>query len=307
MMQMIFEQFSPIVEPVSVDEAYLDITGCQKIFGTVENLVSQLKSKMKEKLNLTCSVGIAPTKLIAKMGSGENKPDGITILDRSDFRRLFYPRPVDALWGVGESTKRYLAKNGIKTVQQIAEKTEKDMIALFGKYGTYLWLVARGEGRSRVHSFDDMPGDKSMSHETTLSVDLKEIDKIYATLLWLSDKVARRMRKYGYQGKTVSVKVRSSNFETITRDKTLFKPTDQYKVIYETAKKLIPKKYGPREKVRLLGVKVSHLEKKKDELQLELLENIAGEKLSEFSGVMDEIRNKYGSRIIELAGTKLYS
>jgi DNA polymerase-4 len=305
-MQMIFEEFSPVVEPVSVDEAYLDITGCHRIYGTTEKLVKELKRKMKEALDLTCSVGIAPSKLIAKMASGENKPDGLTILDREDFRRLFYPRPVDALWGVGESTRKYLAKKKIYTVQDIAEKKTRELTALFGKYGHYLSAVARGEDSSRVYSFDDMPHDKSMSHETTLRVDLSEIDKIYATILWLSDKVARRMRKHNYQGRTVSVKIRSSDFETITRDKTLSRPTDQYKVIYEKARGLIPKEYGHDIKVRLLGVKVSHLEKKREEDQLSMIENIAGEKLASFSAVMDKIRDKYGSRVIELAGTKLY-
>ncbi|MFH2035177.1 MAG: DNA polymerase IV [Candidatus Zixiibacteriota bacterium] len=304
-MQKIFENYSPIVEPVSVDEAFLDLTGCHKIYGTVENLVHQLKTEMKNKLSLTCSVGISPTKLIAKMGSGENKPNGLTIMDRDDFKRLFYDRPVDALWGVGESMKNHMAKNGIHTVGDIASKKEKELTAIFGKYGTYLWVLANGLDKNEVHAFENRPHDKSMSHETTLIADLSDIDKIYSTVLWLSDRVARRMRKWGYQGKTITVKIRSSDFETITRDKTIACPTDQCQVIYETAKRLIPKKYGPKVKVRLIGVKVSQLEKKETSLQLDLIENTAGKKIASTSEALDKIRNKYGSRIIELAGTKL--
>ncbi len=144
-----------------------------------------------------------------------------------------------------------------------------------------------------------------MSHETTLAVDISEIDKIYATLLWLSDKVAMRLRKYNYHGRTISIKVRASDFSTITRDKTLYRPTDQSKVIYETAKKLLPREYGPRIKIRLLGVRVSHLEKNQKSVQLNLIEDFANNKLSAGSAAIDKIRGRYGSSSIKLAGTKL--
>ncbi len=121
-MQRIFEKYSPVVEPFSIDEVFMDITGCHKIYGTVENLVRLMKDEIKRELSLTCSVGIAPTKYLAKMASGENKPDGLTIIDREDFKRIYYPRPVDALWGVGESTKKMLEKIGIKTVADLAAR-----------------------------------------------------------------------------------------------------------------------------------------------------------------------------------------
>ncbi len=305
LLQKIFERYSPIVEPVSVDEAFLDLTGCHKIFGTVENLVEKMKHDIREELQLTCSVGIAPTRLIAKMGSGENKPDGMTILDREDFKKLFYPRPVDALWGVGESTKKSLAKIGIYTVADLAAKKAKELIAYFGKNGEWLSSLSRGLGSSKIYSIADRPDDKSMSHETTLVTDLSDIERIYSTILWLSDKVARRMRRYNYVGKTVSVKIRSSKFETITRDKTLNKPTDQRKIIYETAKKLIPREYGPRVKVRLLGVRMSHLEEKEENNQLELLDDFQKSKLENTTRAVDSIRDKFGDSIIKLAGTSL--
>jgi nucleotidyltransferase/DNA polymerase involved in DNA repair len=304
-MQKIFEQFSPIVEPFSVDEAFLDITGCHRIFGRVENLVYQMKKIIKENLSLTCSVGIAPTKLLAKMASGEDKPDGMTIMDHDDFIRIFYPRRVDALWGVGESTKKALEKIGIKTVGELASRKKKELRGYFGKSGEALSVISRGLDRSEVYTFDNLPDDKSMSHETTLAVDISQIDKIYATLLWLSDRVSRRLRKYGYHGKTISVKVRSSDFKTITRDKTLSRPTDHSRVIYETAKRLVPREYGPRIRIRLLGVRVSQLEKKKDSPQLNLIEDFTNNKLEESSKAVDNIRNRYGESAIKLAGTKM--
>ncbi len=304
-LQQIFEKFSPVVEPVSVDEAFLDITGCHRIFGKVENLVGQMKKMIKDRMELTCSVGISPTKLMAKMGSGENKPDGMTIMDREDFKKIFYPRPVDALWGVGEASKLALNKAGFYTVGDIASKSEKELKARFGKYGVYLYVVSNGLDTNEVHTYESRPQDKSMSHETTLAVDLDEIDKIYSTVLWLSDRVARRLRKYNYHGRTISVKIRSKDFKTITREKTLAFPTDQCKVIYETAKKLIPQKYGFGIKVRLLGVKVSQLEKKKDSQQFNLVENYHGKKISDTSKAVDLLRDRFGDKVIRLAGTKL--
>ncbi len=304
-LQSIFQNYSPVVEPFSIDEVIMDVTGCHKIYGTVENLVSLMKADVKKRLSLTCSVGIAPTKYLAKMASGENKPDGLTIMDREDFKRMFYPRPVDALWGVGESTKKALGKIGVRTVADLAARKEKQLRGYFGKNGEALSHISRGIDNTEVYSYENRPHDKSMSHETTLAVDISEIDKIYATLLWLSDKVARRLRKDNYHGRTISVKVRSSDFKTITRDKTLYRPTDQSKVIYETAKRLVPREYGPKIKIRLLGVRVSHLEKNQTVRQLSLIEDRPNDKLCAGSQAVDKIRNRYGSSSIKLAGTKL--
>jgi len=305
LLQKIFAGYAPKVQQISVDEAVMDITGCHRIFGTVENLVAQMKAQIKKELSLTCSVGVAPVRILAKMASGENKPDGLTIIDVEDYKKMFYPRPVDAIWGIGEATKNSLERIGLKTVGNIAKKTEKELKAYFGKYGTFLYMVSRGRGVSDVHSYDEIPDEKSMSHETTLTVDISDIDKIYSTLLWLSDKVARRLRQGNFFARTISVKVRSSDFKTITRDMTVSHPTDQCKIIFETAKRLLPQKFGPKVPVRLLGVKASNLIHNGRNPQLSLLEDNAGEKLSASSEAVDIIRNRYGSSSIKLAGTKL--
>jgi DNA polymerase-4 len=305
LLQNIFEHFSPVVEPFSIDEAFLDITGCNRIFKTTKNLVEKMKTEIRNRLSLTCSVGIAPTKLLAKMASGENKPDGITIMDREDFKRIFYPRPVESIWGVGSSTKKALEKIGVYTVADLALRKEKELHAHFGEYGKSLYVITHGLDSSEVYTYEDRPQEKSMSHETTLSVDISEIDKIYATLLWLSDRVSRRLRKDNFLGRTVTVKVRSADFKTITRDKSLTEPTDQTKLIYETARKLVPREYGFKIKVRLLGVKVSHLEKRKFGNQLTLIDNEHERKLNASSLAVDDIRNRYGDSIIKLAGTNI--
>jgi DNA polymerase-4 len=304
-LQVIFEHYSPIVEPFSVDEAFLDITGCHRIFHSSEALVMKMKAEIREKLSLTCSVGIAPSKLIAKMASGEKKPDGITIMDREDFRKAFYPRPVSSLWGIGEKTQKALSKLGINTVGELAGYDEKVLKGYFGVNGAYLSRVARGEDCSEVISCDELPDDKSMSHETTLVTDLSDIDKIYATLLWLSDKVSRRLRRDNFVARTISVKIRSSEFDTVTRDKTISTPTDQCKIIFETSKRLIPREYGPKVKVRLLGVKASNLLSKTGEKQLSLLSNIKMDKLKLSSNAVDKIKNRYGEAIVKFAGEKM--
>jgi len=304
-LQSIFGKYSPIVEPFSVDEAFLDITGCHKMFGSAENLVKAMKNEIKHDLGLSCSVGISPNKMLAKMASGENKPDGLTFMDKEDFKKIFYPRPVNTLWGIGESTKLALNKIGIFTVEDLAKRDRKELKKFFGENGSGMSDVAHAHDDTEVFSYDDRPLDKSMSHETTLIADISEIEKIYSTLLWLSDKVARRLRLDNYHGRTISVKIRSSDFTTITRDKTLTCPTDQCAIIYETAKKLIPREFGPKTKVRLLGVRVSNLEKKRGENQLSLVNDLAKNKMIANSKTIDILRDKFGESVISYASTKL--
>ncbi len=302
----IFENYTPIVQPLSVDEAVLDITGCHGLFGAVESLVAAMKGEIKEKLKLTCSVGISPNKYLAKLASGENKPDGMTVMDEADFQKRFYCRPVESLWGVGEATKKALNKIGIFNVEDLARLEEKKLRGHFGEWGTFLAKISGGKGGTEVHRLDNLPDEKSMSHETTLNEDLSDIDRIYAVVLWLSDKVAKRLRKGGFKAKTITIRVRSANFETITRDKTLAVATDQVKVIYNTARKLIPRQYGSRIKVRLLGVKASHLVRENSSEQMELIPDISGIKRELTGLVMDSLREKYGDSVIKWAGTKLY-
>jgi len=304
--QSIFENYTPIVQPLSVDEAVMDITGCHRLFRSSENLVNKMKTEMKEKLGLTCSVGLAPNRYLAKLASGENKPDGLTIMDEEDFKHRFYCRPVNALWGIGNATKEALNKMGIMTVEDLARREEKRLKGSFGEYGTFLAKISQGMGSNHVYTWETMPDEKSMSHETTLAKDISDIDQIYAVLLWLSDKVAKRLRRGEFKARTISVKVRSSDFRTITRDRTLNYPTDQCKVIYETARHLVPREYGPKVKIRLLGVKGSKLVKFEEERQLSLIPDERGRKMSKGSEVVDKLRGKYGDSIIKLAGTRLY-
>ena len=315
-LQEIFERYTPMVEPFSIDEAFLDITGTERLYGGPEELAQAMKQEIKDRLRLTCSMGIAPSKYLAKLASGVQKPDGMTVMDRSVFRGIFFPRPVDALWGVGESTKRALNAKGIYTVGDLA-KAEPDWVKkIFGKNGETLTVMARGTDDGEVLRYRDMPHDKSMSHETTLSVDIQDPSLIKATILWLSDKVARRLRKGGYVGRTISVKVRSSDFSTITRSHTILRPTDRSDIIFHLALKMVPREYGMKYKVRLLGVRASRLERRSklctDEKganclqtvpsQLDLIVDEDEKGNRQLTRALDSIRDKYGDRSITLAG-----
>lgn len=313
----IFEKYSPIVEPCSVDEAFLDITGTERLKGGPVELVMAMKDEIWERMHLSCSVGIAPSKYLAKMASGLNKPNGLTVMDQDKFREVFYPKPVDSLWGVGESTKKSLAARGIYTVGQLAETNPAFLKKIFGVNGYGLSAMSRGIDDSPVHRYPEMPHDKSMSHETTHSEDIQDPSEIKGTILWLSDKVARRMRKSGYIGKTVSVKIRAADFTTITRSETLERMTNRCDVIFQHALRLVPKEFGMKVKVRLLGVRMSHLHKigrgieDEDDFtvvgggqgQLEMIEDTVGAHVDRLTWAVDSIRDKYGEHSIRLAGT----
>lgn len=313
-LQKIFEKYSPVVEPISVDEAFLDITGTERLFGGPEALVVAMKGEIWDKMKLTCSIGIAPGKYLAKLASGIDKPNGLTILDQDRFKTVFYPKSVDSLWGVGESTKRVLNRRGIFTVGDLAATEAMVLKRMFGVNGGYLSVMARGEDTSTVVCIEDSPHDKSMSHETTVGKDIQDPTVIKATVLWLSDKVSRRMRRKGFIGKTVSVKIRSSDFSTITRSYTLSRPTDRCDVLYYHAMKLIPKEYGLKFKVRLLGVRMSHLIKREriddvnysrdpepGQLDLSLFDDEV--KVHRLTKAVDTIRDKFGEGSVLLAGT----
>ncbi|MFH1701523.1 MAG: DNA polymerase IV [Candidatus Zixiibacteriota bacterium] len=312
-LQKIYESYSPLVQPISIDEAFLDITGADRLYDGPVELIQKMKNEIWEKMKLTCSVGIAPTRYLAKLSSGINKPNGLTVMNQEKFKEVFYSKPVDALWGIGESTKKTLARENIHTVADLAATDSKILHRIFGKNGDTLSIMSRGTDNGQVMRYEDVPHDKSMSHETTLRVDIYDPTIIKATLLWLSDKVARRMRRHGYVGCTISVKIRSSDFTTITRAHTLRRPTDRCDIIFHNAVKLIPKEYGMKYKVRLLGVRASQLKKIKSSSgndinsdlmsQYELILDNREEKYKKLTGAMDNIRDKYGEHIIKLAGS----
>jgi DNA polymerase-4 len=306
----IFYRFTPVVEPFSIDEAFLDVTGCQRLLGMpyqpevwVLRLAQKLKSQIKNELGLSCSVGIAPNKLLAKLGSSLNKPDGLTIISKDKVKKTLYPLEVGKLWGIGEKTERVLSKFGIRTVEDLASFPVEVLRNQFGKVGEWLHLSANGIDDSPVSVIS--PGEKSMGHEHTLPKDINDPDEISSVLLSLSSMVARRLRQRGFQGRTVTLKLRYSDFVTLTRSETVAQPTDSEHSIYQVAKKLTLNHLGSGlnmgiRKVRLLGVSVSNLVTLAG-LQTSFRFPEYYDKKPEVYSVMDKIKDKFGENSISWA------
>jgi DNA polymerase-4 len=296
----IYKEFTPVVEPSSIDEAFLDFTGTIYEGKAARKGAILIKKKIHEEFGLTASIGIAPNKFVAKMASGVEKPDGLVHINNEDYRKIFWKRKVGELWGVGDKTAAALKRLGIETIGDLASFPVNILRAEFGINGEKLVDMAKGEDDSPVVPYYEGVPVKSMGHEYTLREDTDSFEKLERTLLRLSDQVGRRLRQEGYLGDTVTLKLRNGKFVTITRQKKLTAHTDEDRTIFKTARRLL-KEHWRGEKIRLIGVSVSGLAKrglsvseslfKKDEKQRKILE------------IIDNLRNKFGENVIVRAGT----
>jgi DNA polymerase-4 len=303
----IFEFYSPRVEVVSIDEAFIDITGCSHLFGGEELLATHLKRSIKDQLSLTCSIGIAPSKIMAKLASTVFKPDGLTILTREDIPAIVYPLPVGKLWGVGPVTVKALNAMGIKSIGQLASTDIPDLRRCFGKYGEMLGRLARGEGNSEIQPFDQQPDEKSVGHERTFARDIGNMDYLKATLNYLADLVGRRLRRLDFAGRTITLKYRFADFETHSRRTTIDAHTNDTTRIYSVACTLMKQALPPGRKVRLLGISLSHLTHPgRTHDQLDMFSRRPPLKTTrKIDDLVDTIRNRFGERAIYSAYSKM--
>lgn len=301
----IFYQFTPQVEPYSIDEAFLDVTGCERLFGPPVELAKKLKEKIRRELGLPCSVGIASNKLLAKLASSLNKPDGLTLIPQDKIREILYPLQVTELCGIGDKTAKVLSNLGIHTVGELASYPVEILKIKFGRIGEWLHLIANGIDYSPVIS----PGipEKSMGHSRTLPKDIDRPEEIAGVLLSLSSMVARRLRRGGFVGRTITLKLRYSDFVNLTRSETIPRPTDSEHTIYHVALKLALGLISGIRKVRLLGVSVSHLAKDVRSLQtsLPLVEYM--DRREKVYSVIDKIRDEFGEDSIRWAGGTVFA
>jgi len=253
--KVILREFTPIVEDVGIDEAFLDISS---IASPPEETAKDIKRRIREETGLNCSIGIAPNKLLAKIASDLEKPDGLTIIVEEDIERRIWPLSVRKLWGVGPKTESYLKEMGIKTIGELASLSLDRLVEEFGQsYGTYLCKASRGIDESPLVTHWE---PKSISKETTFQRDVDNWQIIAKNLVELTRDVVASMKEEGYQGRTVTVKVRFTNFKTYTRAKTLDKFTDSEGEIRRAAFDCLGR-FELKKKVRLIGVKISNLEK----------------------------------------------
>jgi DNA polymerase-4 len=253
----LFETFTPLVEPISLDEAFLDVAGARRLYGRPVQIASKLREQVAKEHQITCSVGIAPNKFIAKLASRVAKPDGVVLVPAQQVIEFLHPQPVSALWGVGEKTEALLRELGLHTVADVANTPKVTLERALGSaLGEHLLSLARGEDERAV--VPDEP-EKSIGAEETFDRDLDVSEEIVAELLRQAERVAVRLRAQGLVGRTVAIKVRFSDFRTITRARTLNHPTDVAREIYLVAKELFLRLKLERVRVRLVGVRITGL------------------------------------------------
>lgn len=286
-------RFTPAIEQLSIDEAFLEITGSQGLFGTGEEIGRRVKQAVRDEVGLTVSVGVASNRLVAKIASDLRKPDGLVVVPYGQEAAFLEPLPIERLWGVGASTRRALADYGVRTIGDLAALPEDVLVRRLGSHGASLAARARGIGDVEV---GHEAAAKSVSHEHTFEVDTSDREVIERTLLALSEGVGSRLRSSGLVCSTVAVKIRDSDFVTITRQRTLKQPTDLTDVIWRSAVTLTRREVAGM-RVRLLGVAASGLS---DQRQLSLFE-VGEDRQRKAVEAADEVRKRFGSRAIRRA------
>ena len=286
------EKFTPDIEPISIDEAFMDITGSWHLFGkTPVEVCKKIKEEIKKATALTASIGLAPNMMTAKIASDLDKPDGLTVVTEKNLLSFLHILPVEKLWGVGEKTKAAFDKLGIKTIGDLARQGKDELALLFGENGRHMWELANGIDPREVEASDET---KSIGNESTFEEDVKDKDKILNELMYLSEKVSRRMRKAGLKGRTVTLKIRFADFSTFTRALTLGSFTNFVDDIYKISADNLGKFDLSKKAVRLVGVRVTNL--MPSSVRTDLFEGSArvSQKSESIHKAVDRIKDRFG-------------
>jgi len=252
-----FRSITPLVEPLALDEAFLDVSGAVRRLGSPARIGEVIRARVADEQGITCSVGVASTKFVAKLASTRCKPDGLLVVPRDGVVAFLHPLPVAALWGVGEKTEEVLVRLGLRTVGDIAHTPVSTLERALGRaVGAHLAALAWGRDERSVVASEP---DKSIGAEETFARDVDDPAVVHRELLRLSERTAVRLRSTGLLGRTVSIKVRFADFTTITRARTLPEATDVGRVVYATARDLFDALRLDRARLRLVGVRVEGL------------------------------------------------
>lgn len=288
----IFSQFTPLVEPLSIDEAFLDVTGSVKLFGPPKEIAEIIKRAVFEEIGITVSAGVAPCKFVAKIASDLRKPDGLTIVPEGEVKAFLDPLPIEKLWGVGKVTQRALTLLGVRTIGDLSRLPLEVLEKNFGKLGTHLHLLSQGIDDRNVEVSQEV---KSIGHEETFAHDLLDMEVIRRELLSLATRVSRRLRGHRIVGKTVTLKVKYHNFVQITRSETLPTCTDDGGEIFRRCCGLLEKTQVGKKPVRLLGISVSQLLVQEEKGQLSLFQpGFTPRKRKRLNLALDRISEKFG-------------
>lgn len=296
----IFRRYTPEVEPLSLDEAFLDVSGSERLFGSAEEIGRSIKQTILGELNLVASVGVAPNKFLAKLASDLDKPNGFTIIPADQIQSILDPLPVSRIWGVGKVTQSRFDAAGVSTFGQLRSLTTEQAEQLFGNSGAHFWRLAQGIDSRKVVPDRDA---KTVSHETTFAADIDDLDALLAWLMELTEQVSRRLRAYHRRGRTVHIKVRYSDFHTITRAQSTARPTNSTEQLWQIASELLRTELPPRPLiVRLLGMGISNLEEAKP-VQLTLFDDAGQVRGASLDKTTDQIRKQFGSHSVRRAST----
>ncbi len=294
----IFESYTPLVEPISLDEAFLDVTGSRKLMGDGPEIGRRIRADVLAQAGITCSVGIATTKFIAKLASQACKPDGMLEVDPAKVLDFLHPLPVSAVWGVGPKTNEELLRLGLRTVGDIANTPRQTLVRALGEAnGVHLYELAWGRDYRPVTP--DEP-DKSISAAETFARDLEDQEEILRELLRLTEKASARLRARQMSAQTISIKVRFADFKTISRSKTVSLPIDGMQECYDLAKKLYIALKLDRARIRLIGIALENLvDSDGAPVQLELGERESGWR--EATRAMDQAKARFGDASVRPA------
>ena len=288
----VLREFSPLVEPVSIDEAYVDITGCERLFGNVRDTALAVKHRIGESVHLGCSVGAAPVKFLAKIASDMDKPDGLTIIMPEQVASVIETLPVGRVPGVGTHARERLRLLGIRTLGDVKKYPEEVLVNRFGKFGRRLSELADGIDRSPVTPCRDT---KSVSAEETFADDTDDREILKKHILKQAERVGRELRKQQIRAKTISIKIKHADFTQVTRSTTMTHPTHSTEVIIREALHLLDS-YRLTAKVRLIGVGASHILSGTEPIQTELFEEKDGEEKAweKLDDALDSITDRFG-------------
>jgi len=289
----LLEKYAPSIEQASIDEFYMDFTGCQNMYGPFNNFARFIQNEIDRKLSLPCSIGIGTNKTIAKIASDFNKPKGITLVKPGDEKFFLSVLPAEKMPGVGKATLQYLRNRGIYTVGEIADLPQDFFAAALGKFGIDLWKKANGMGTEYLSVEREQ---KSISKETTFGSDVNNKKLVENILFDLAGKVCQTLRDNNFHASTVTVKIRYSDFKTITRAQTI-KHTNDDRIILETALNIFRKSYTRRVSLRLIGIKLTGFSLSSYQENLFDRNEAARKKLIE---AVNSIRNKYGFTSIQM-------
>ena len=297
----ILEQFTPLIEPLSIDEAFLDVTGSTGLFGAPQQIAQQIRQRIRTEAQLTASVGVASNKFIAKLASDLDKPDGLVVVPDDGVQAFLDPLPISRLWGIGKATLPRFEKLGIRTFGDARRLSEAEFRGSFGEAGgQFYWLVRGIDTRQVVPDREA----KSISHEVTFPVDVDDFEHLKSVLLGQTEQVARRLRRHCLLARTVVVKIRTGDFRTITRSRTFDSATDETDAIWKTVAGLFDDWARHRSTaVRLIGVGVSQFSTGSGQ-QLSLFGEEESTRHRQIDKVMDKIRDRFDEGAIWRGGTE---